>query len=101
METMPTIFSVDGKNLIPNVDTESENCDSCLNSASKSTFHKLKCQEFLTHLVIWTNLPLQGSYLKYQIENISPTSVEGIITKSSEEVNHIWPAMLLLKPQMH
>jgi len=46
-------------------------------------------------------LPPQGSYLRYQIQNISSASVEGIIKKSTEEVKHIWPPLLLLTPQMH
>jgi len=55
-------------------------------------FYKLEMSRIFRHI----NFPAQGSYLRYQIQNISSASVEGIITKSSEEVNHIWPAMLLL-----
>ena len=40
---------------------------------------------------------MQGSYLRYQIQNISSTSVDGIITKSSEVANHIWPAYVIIK----
>jgi len=68
----------------------------------KETFYELECQEFCTHIVIRDQLLGAGQLLKISNSNISSTSVDGIIiTKSSEAANHIWPAMLLSKPQMH